>query len=159
MMIPLSNRHQSAPLCPPRPGFISGILALIIIPQLSVSTEDAKLNTLKTNLTALRSTIEIYAAQHGDAYPGVAIPATKPADVTDLPTSFMGQLTRYTDVDGNVSNTKTSAPPSPRSLCPGRLSLRCSEVAGDTPVCRYSISSLKRSCCSCHVTPRSPMQT
>jgi type II secretory pathway pseudopilin PulG len=83
-----------------------GILALAVIPQVSVSTEDAKLQTLKTDLYHLRSAIEIYYAQHNQKYPGTVVPGTKPADVTDLPTTFVSQLTRYTDKDGNISNTK-----------------------------------------------------
>ena len=43
---------------------ILGILAMIIVPQITVSTEDARLNTLQSNLTAVRSAIEVYAAQH-----------------------------------------------------------------------------------------------
>ena len=83
-----------------------GILATIIIPQVSVSTDDARLNTLSTNLTHLRSAIELYYYQHRNNYPGAAVPTTKPVDVTDVATAFVAQLTRYTDADGNVSNTK-----------------------------------------------------
>jgi general secretion pathway protein G len=85
---------------------ILGILAMIIIPQISVSTEDARLNTLKSNLGQLRSVIEIYYHQHTNNYPANAVPGTKPADVTDLPTTFIAQLSRYTDANGNIQNSK-----------------------------------------------------
>ena len=41
---------------------ILGILAMIIVPQISVSTDDARLNSLQTNLNSIRSAIEVYAA-------------------------------------------------------------------------------------------------
>ena len=82
-----------------------GILATVIIPQVSVSSNDAKLNTLKTNLSNLRSVVELYYYQHGNTYPGFAVPTTKPADVTDVATAFTAQLARYTDASGNISNT------------------------------------------------------
>ncbi len=50
---------------------ILGILAMVIIPQITVSTEDAKVSTLKTNLGGIRSAIEMYYAQHNQTYPGV----------------------------------------------------------------------------------------
>ena len=83
-----------------------GILATVIVPQISVSTEDAKLNTLSNNLTHIRNAIELYYYQHKNVYPGAAVPGTKPSDVTDEDTAFVAQLTRYTDEDGNISNAK-----------------------------------------------------
>ena len=89
---------------------VLGILAMIIIPQLSVSTEDAKASTLKTNLSALRSAVEVYYAQHQNKYPG----ETKSADGasnTDnalAATSMVKQLTQYTDNTGKVSGTKST---------------------------------------------------
>ena len=85
---------------------ILGILAMIIIPQITSSSDEARLSTLQTNLGAVRSAVEIYYAQHGSAYPGDAVPTTKPADVVDLATAFAGQLTRYTDISGNIQNSK-----------------------------------------------------
>lgn len=87
---------------------ILGILAMVIIPQIGTSTDDAKLSTLQTNLSAMRNSVELYYAQHNGAYPGAAVPTTAPADITTTALAFMGQLTRYTDVNGNISNTKTA---------------------------------------------------
>jgi len=87
---------------------VLGILAMIIIPQISVSTEDAKLNTLTTNLSTLRNAIELYYHQHDGKYPG----STKHTDGTAVGTdaeaiaAIVPQLTQYTDVDGEVSATK-----------------------------------------------------
>jgi prepilin-type N-terminal cleavage/methylation domain-containing protein len=84
-----------------------GILAAVIIPQVSVSTDDAKLQTLRTDLTSLRSSIEIYYAQHTDTYPGAnAITGVAAASAAECEAAFVQQLTRYTNVNGQVQNFK-----------------------------------------------------
>ena len=87
---------------------VLGILAMIIIPQLSVSTEDAKVSTLKTNLSALRSAVEIYYAQHDSKYPGQtkSSDGTSNNDAAVAASSMVKQLTQYTDQNGKVSGTK-----------------------------------------------------
>ena len=86
---------------------ILAILVALIIPQITVSTEDAKLSTLKSDLSYLRTAVELYYHQHKEKYPGEAVPATKPADVTDEAEAFVAQLCRYTDADNNIANAKT----------------------------------------------------
>ena len=87
-----------------------GILATIIIPQISVSTEDAKLNTLKTNLNHLRSAVELYYYQHNNTYPG----ATKHTDGAavgsdaEAEAAFIPQLTQYTSLTGEVATSGDS---------------------------------------------------
>ncbi|GAC1415464.1 MAG: hypothetical protein NVSMB6_17780 [Burkholderiaceae bacterium] len=49
---------------------ILAILAAIVIPQFSNSTTDAKEATLDSNLSAIRSAVELYRAQHNGTYPG-----------------------------------------------------------------------------------------
>ncbi len=89
---------------------ILGILAAVIIPQVTVSTEDAKLSTLKTNLSHMRSTIEIYYAQHDNTYPGANDVAGAGTSIPGTAqTAFLQQLTRYTEKDGTVSDTKSTA--------------------------------------------------
>jgi prepilin-type N-terminal cleavage/methylation domain-containing protein len=86
---------------------VLGILAMIVVPQIAVSTEDTKLKTLQTNLTAVRNAIELYYVQHDNTYPGqndntgTAGPTAEAAA-----TAFVEQLTRYTDIDGAVSAKK-----------------------------------------------------
>jgi general secretion pathway protein G len=90
---------------------ILGILAMIIVPQISVSTDDARLNSLQTNLNSLRSAIEVYAAQHANRYPGTYSEAdgtTPVADNAAAKAAFLAQLTQFTDVNGMVSGTKTA---------------------------------------------------
>ena len=87
---------------------VLGILAMIIIPQISVSTQDAKLNTLTTNLGSLRNAVELYYHQHDSRYPG----STKQTDGTAVTSdaeaiaAIVPQLTQYTDVAGQTSTTK-----------------------------------------------------
>jgi len=90
---------------------VLGILAMVIIPQINISSEDAKMSTLTTNLGGLRSAIELYYHQHDNKYPG-EIDDTDgegaPADAAAAATAFEYQLTRYTDVKGKASTTKTA---------------------------------------------------
>lgn len=72
---------------------IIGILAAIAIPRLSRGSAGAADSALSANLAVLRSAIDLYAAEHGGRFPTVA--------------GFVDQLTKYTDEDGNVSDTKT----------------------------------------------------
>jgi prepilin-type N-terminal cleavage/methylation domain-containing protein len=88
---------------------ILGILAMIIVPQITVSTEDARLNTLQSNLTTVRSAIEVYAAQHGNRYPGLYSEAdgtTAVADDAASKASLLAQLTQFTDINGQTNATK-----------------------------------------------------
>lgn len=88
---------------------IMGILAAVIIPQVSMTTEDAKLSTLKADLGALRNSVEIYYVQHDNTYPGAkSITGGTPADAAAAATAFVQQLTRYTEKDCTVSDTKTA---------------------------------------------------
>jgi len=90
---------------------ILGILAMIIVPQISVSTDDARLNSLQTNLNSIRSAIEVYAAQHANRYPGTYSEAdgtTPVANDTEAHDAFLAQLTQFTDINGQVNGTKTA---------------------------------------------------
>lgn len=90
---------------------ILGILAMIIVPQISVSTDDARLNSLQTNLNSLRSAIEVYAAQHANRYPGTYSEADGTTAVPDnaaAKAALLAQLTQFTDINGMVSGTKTA---------------------------------------------------
>jgi prepilin-type N-terminal cleavage/methylation domain-containing protein len=87
-----------------------GVLATIIIPQINVSTEDAKLNALKSNLSHLRSSVELYYHQHNNTYPG----ATKHTDGTpvgsdaDAEAALVPQLTQFTNLSGKVATSGSS---------------------------------------------------
>jgi len=76
---------------------ILGILAAVVIPQFSGSSEDAKISALKSNLNSIRGAIEIYQVQHGGAYP-----------TAGDPNKIGTQLTQYTNTAGAPSTTKDS---------------------------------------------------
>ncbi|MEE8541354.1 MAG: prepilin-type N-terminal cleavage/methylation domain-containing protein, partial [Desulfobacterales bacterium] len=83
---------------------VLGILAMIIVPQITVSTEDAKVSTVQSDLSAIRSAIEMYYAQHGNKYPGMtkSSDGTANTDEAEAATSMIHQLTRYTDSTGKA---------------------------------------------------------
>jgi len=89
-----------------------GILAMVIIPQITVSTGEARLNTLRTNLNTVRGAIELYYHQHNNTYPGaVKTDGSGTATVAlDLPAAFIDQLTKYTVLDGEANGDKTALP-------------------------------------------------
>lgn len=91
---------------------VLGILAMIIVPQISVSTDDAKVSTLQSDLSSLRSSVEIYYAQHGNKYPGEVDDtdgAGAPADAAAAAVAFTKQLTQYTNANGKASVDKDTA--------------------------------------------------
>ncbi len=52
---------------------IIAILAAIVVPQFSSATKDAQEAALDSNLSAMRSAIELYRVQHNSVYPGFNI--------------------------------------------------------------------------------------
>jgi len=84
-----------------------GILATIIIPQVRVSSDDAELNSLKTNLNSMRDAIRLYYHQHSHIYPGGNSSAGLPASTIAVAAgAFVKQLTMYTRLDGKTSTKK-----------------------------------------------------
>jgi general secretion pathway protein G len=81
---------------------ILGILAAIVLPQFTSSTDDARVSALDANLSTLRSAVELYYQQHG-AYPSAAGDGTNAANSV---LAFNNQLTKYSSAAGVVSNTK-----------------------------------------------------
>lgn len=79
---------------------ILGILAMIIIPQFTASTDDAKVAAVKADLSALRSAVETYYQQHNGSYPGVKKVDGAAAEAADCATAFGLQLTQYSLISG-----------------------------------------------------------
>src|ERR1700734_950359 len=48
---------------------ILGILAAIVIPQFTNASQNARISSLQSTLQTLRSQVELYKLQHGDALP------------------------------------------------------------------------------------------
>ena len=70
---------------------IMAVLAATIIPQFSSSTTDAKTSALNFNLHTIRSQIEMYKVHHLSKVPTLA--------------TFVNQMTKPTDVNGNTTGT------------------------------------------------------
>ena len=76
---------------------ILGILAMVIVPQITVSTDDAKVSTAKQNLSTLRSAIGLYQAQHNNTYPNLSLNTN--------------QLTMYSNADGTIGYVNSTSTP------------------------------------------------
>lgn len=84
-------------------AIILAILAAIIIPQFASTTIDAQESALRTNVSAMRSAIDLYRQQHG-AYPGATAAAGGTCTGGTAGTGALGtqqaledQLTRYSN--------------------------------------------------------------
>src|SRR5436305_15131288 len=78
---------------------ILGVLAAIVMPELSSASRQAREGVLKDDLRFMREQITRYMIQHNDVAPGY--PAGGNATVTPDESSFIDQMTRFTDVLGN----------------------------------------------------------
>ena len=86
---------------------ILAILAAIVVPQFTATTDDARQAAFDANVAALRSALELYRQQHG-AYPGAVaasaatcVNGTNEVSAIGAP-SFVTQLTRYTNAAGQA---------------------------------------------------------
>lgn len=82
---------------------ILAVLAAMVIPQLRSSSQDAKLSALDTDLSTLRSAVELYYHQHNSAYPGV-IKQHKGVAHTSAEDAFTKQLVYCSDINGNTTD-------------------------------------------------------
>jgi prepilin-type N-terminal cleavage/methylation domain-containing protein len=73
---------------------IIAILAAIGIPRMSRGSRGANDSAVGGDLAVLRNAIDLYSAEHGGSFPKVA--------------SIVNQLTKYTDITGAISETKTA---------------------------------------------------
>jgi prepilin-type N-terminal cleavage/methylation domain-containing protein len=73
---------------------IVGILAAIAIPRLSRGSAGAADSSLASNLAVLRKAIDLYASEHGGAFPTTA--------------NFATAMTQYSDSAGTISATPTA---------------------------------------------------
>jgi general secretion pathway protein G len=83
---------------------ILGILAAIVVPELSSASRQAREGVMKDDLRFMREQITRYRIQHDDVspgYPGGSMAAT-PTDA-----DFVSQMTRYTDLRGGVAGAYT----------------------------------------------------
>ncbi len=73
---------------------IIAILAAIGIPRMSLGSRGANDSAVGGDLAVLRNAIDLYSAEHGGAFPTTA--------------NIVAQLTKYTDIAGATSDTKTT---------------------------------------------------
>jgi prepilin-type N-terminal cleavage/methylation domain-containing protein len=73
---------------------IIGIIGAIAIPRMSRGAAGAADSAVTANLAILRNAIDLYHTEHGGQYPTFA--------------NIVGQLTTYTDDNGNVNAERTS---------------------------------------------------
>lgn len=95
---------------------ILGVLAAVVIPQLSGATDSAKVAAMDADLARMRSAIDLYRQDHG-AYPSIAAAtgATCPnsgsagSGAADSAAAFASQLTMYTNTSGQACTTTDTA--------------------------------------------------
>ncbi|WP_372760391.1 type II secretion system protein, partial [Litorivivens sp.] len=91
---------------------ILSVLAAIVIPQFTSSTDDAKRAALDSSLAGVRGAIDLYYQHHGH-YPssvaatGATCPGTGTAGTGAIDTvqAFLDQLSRYSNAAGQTCST------------------------------------------------------
>ena len=85
---------------------ILGILAAIVVPELSSASRQAREGVLKDDLRFMREQITRYMIQHDDDPPGYP----GGGDTTAVPSEadFINQMTRYTDITSNTNAAYTA---------------------------------------------------
>ena len=77
---------------------ILAILAGVVIPQFSSSSDEAKLAVLRSDLKVMRGAVELYYHQHNSVYPGSRTSNYGGHAINEE--WFVDQLTLYTNVRG-----------------------------------------------------------
>lgn len=84
---------------------ILGILAAIVIPQFTGASTEAKESSLVSNLSSIRSQIELFKIQHNDLLPGEILNSTTGEVTAATAVTFVNALCNKTDQYGNVGTT------------------------------------------------------
>ena len=74
---------------------IIAIIAAIAIPKMSRGSAGAADSAVSQDLSTIRAALELYQTEHGGTYPSAT-----------SATTFLNQLTQYTDASGNAQSTK-----------------------------------------------------
>jgi general secretion pathway protein G len=82
---------------------ILGILAAIVIPQFTNASQDARKNSLTSQLQTVRSQLELYKLQHLDQLPSVLAAG-------GAGTGAWAQMVEQTNADQSVTGTPTFGP-------------------------------------------------
>jgi prepilin-type N-terminal cleavage/methylation domain-containing protein len=83
---------------------VLGILAGIVLPSFSSSTQDTKVSATVQNVQTIRSALDFFKVQHSDTYPGY------PTGGSGTPTEalFTAQLTLASKKDGSTAAIGTA---------------------------------------------------
>ena len=116
---------------------ILGILAAVVIPQLTNATGEANRSSLISTVQSLRTQIALFRLQHNDYLPGSNPVAASGA--TFDPATFWDQMSMFSDINGATNATRTaqydrgpymqSVPTNP--LCPVRANAEDVEATID----------------------------
>ena len=82
---------------------IIGIITAIALPRFSRGVGSSGAAALHQNLSVLRGALEFYSTQHRGTYPGATSDGVNAAHTE---ASFVQQMTRFTDSDGQAQNTR-----------------------------------------------------
>src|SRR5215471_11077401 len=74
---------------------ILGILAAIVIPQFTNASQDARKNSVSSLLQTIRSQVELYKLQHGDALPPLTTDWTSLTNTSVYPASSTNTFGPY----------------------------------------------------------------
>ena len=91
---------------------ILAILAAIVVPQFANTTQDANMSALDSNLSNLRSAIDLYAQQHNGVYPGAVAASggtcagTAGSGGANSEAALLDQLAFYTNAQGQACTTR-----------------------------------------------------
>lgn len=91
---------------------ILAILAAIVVPQFTASTDDANDAALVSNLASIRSAVSLYYQQHGE-YPsaiaatGATCSATKGTGLINTEQAFLDQLALYSNAAGQTCSIRS----------------------------------------------------
>lgn len=88
-------------------AIILAILAAIVVPQFANTAQNAGASALRSNLSSIRSAIELYTQQHNGVFPGAVASTggacaggTAGSGALDTQQALTDQLTRYTNAAG-----------------------------------------------------------
>jgi len=84
---------------------IIAILAVIVIPQFTSASQQARENTIKDELRYLRTQIEVFKAQHQDVPPGYTNGNPNSSPSSEV---FSDEMTQHTDINCNTSSSASS---------------------------------------------------
>lgn len=71
------------------------ILAMIVVPQITDASDEARESAMRTDLRAIRAQIELYRTEHRTAYPSMELFVKQMTSKTHLDGTFGGVLGPY----------------------------------------------------------------